>query len=69
MALNALWDTRIKGHIPLGESVTDGIECIVGSAMYLKSTGISLKTPIHLTLAQEIILYRFVVNNIVKLSG
>lgn len=28
---------------PLGESVTAGMECILGSAMYLKSTGISLK--------------------------
>lgn len=30
-------------HSPLGDSVTAGIECILGSAMYLKSTGMSLK--------------------------
>ena len=30
--------------LPLGESVTAGMECMVGSAMYLKSTGTSLST-------------------------
>lgn len=30
-------------YSPLGESVTAGMECILGSAMYLKSTGMSLK--------------------------
>lgn len=30
-------------YSPLGDSVTAGIECILGSAMYLKSTGMSLK--------------------------
>ncbi len=30
-------------YSPLGESVTAGIECMLGSAMYLKSTGMSLK--------------------------
>lgn len=28
---------------PFGDNVTAGIECIDGSAMYLKSTGISLQ--------------------------
>lgn len=32
-----------SGYSPLGESVTAGIECMLGSAMYLKSTGMSLK--------------------------
>ena len=31
-----------KKHLPLGESVTAGMECMLGSAMYLKSTGMSL---------------------------
>lgn len=31
------WD-----YSPLGDSVTAGMECILGSAMYLKSTGMSL---------------------------
>ena len=29
-------------RLPFGEIVTAGIECIVGSAIYLKSTGMSL---------------------------
>jgi hypothetical protein len=33
----------IINDLPLGDSVIDGIECIEGSAMYLKSTGIPLK--------------------------
>lgn len=40
-----------RRHSPLGESVTAGIECILGSAMYLKSTGISLKK--HRSLKHE----------------
>ena len=32
--------------LPLGESVVAGIECMEGSAIYLKSTGISLQKQI-----------------------
>lgn len=32
---------------PFGDKVTAGIECMLGSAMYLKSTGISLKSKIN----------------------
>ena len=30
-------------NLPFGDIVVEGIECIVGSAMYLKSTGTSLE--------------------------
>lgn len=30
-------------NLPFGDKVTAGMECIEGSAMYLKSTGTSLK--------------------------
>ena len=36
-----------KGCSPLGDSVTAGMECMEGSAMYLKSTGTSLHTHTH----------------------
>lgn len=35
-------------HSLLGESVTAGMECMLGSAMYLKSTGMSLKNTVTL---------------------
>lgn len=30
-------------NLPFGDKVTAGMECILGSAMYLKSTGMSLQ--------------------------
>lgn len=39
--LSMLWQAN---HFPFGAGVTEGILCIVGSAMYFISTGISLET-------------------------
>lgn len=38
---------------PFGDKVTAGIECILGSAIYLKSTGMSLK--IKIALSEQVI--------------
>jgi len=35
---------HLRINSPLGDNATAGIECIEGSAIYLKSTGISLQT-------------------------
>jgi len=40
----AILTTRYKLSLPLGDNATAGMECIEGSAIYLKSTGISLQT-------------------------
>jgi hypothetical protein len=37
-------------HFWFGDSVTAGIECIVGSAIYFISTGISLKKKMNVTM-------------------
>lgn len=40
-------------HSLLGESVTAGMECMLGSAMYLKSTGMSLKNTVTVNATEE----------------
>ena len=40
-------EVKVLRHSRFGDSVTDGIECIPGSAMYFVSTGMSLKDNIQ----------------------
>ena len=41
--LRSSFKNTVTTNSPFGDKVTAGIECILGSAIYLKSTGISLK--------------------------
>ena len=50
MVISGQWELLVQGilhHLPFGCSVTDGIECIPGSATYFMSTGVSLCMCIH----------------------
>ena len=49
-ALKIVRPPILTWNLPFGDIVVEGIECIVGSAMYLKSTGTSLKYNKNVTL-------------------
>lgn len=64
--LSRLWHAN---HLPLGASVTDGIECIVGSAMYLTSTGMS-HSQMRIDLSSDVVTNRrFSSTNVIVLTA
>lgn len=64
--LSRLWHAN---HLPLGDNVTDGIECIVGSAIYFTSTGIS-HSHIRILLSSDVVTKRrFSSTNVIELTA
>lgn len=64
--LSRLWHAN---HLPLGASDTAGIECMVGSAMYFTSTGIS-HSQIRILLSSEVVTnLRFSSTNVIELTA